>query len=117
MCFASLSGDKSAIHVDEKAAKLLGFRGKVAHGLLICSWISALVGNELPGDFGIMQNIKFDFRAPLIPPDTIKIHGRIDRISKGVGQLLIVIKVSSCITDKLLATGEVRSIVRIKPIL
>ena len=114
--FAAMSGDMSAIHVDDKAAKILGFKGKVAHGLLIGSWISALIGNDLPGDFSIMQNFKLDFRAPLVPPDTIEISGRVQRISKGVGQLHIMIEVRSSDTNKILATGEVRSIIPSNPL-
>ncbi|MBM3776036.1 MAG: acyl dehydratase, partial [Acidobacteria bacterium] len=53
--FVLLSGDNSAIHVDDAAARARGFRGRVAHGMLLGSLVSAVIGTELPGHIGVLQ--------------------------------------------------------------
>ncbi len=40
--FADLTGDRFAIHIDNDAARALGFERRVAHGLLILSLIDGL---------------------------------------------------------------------------
>jgi len=47
--FADITGDHNPIHVDEAAAKAAGFDGRIAHGALSASFISAVLGNDLPG--------------------------------------------------------------------
>ncbi len=71
--FAELSGDRSAIHMSAEAAAERGFSGRVGHGLLLGAWVSSIIGTRLPGDCGILQTIAFAFRAPVIPPDMLKI--------------------------------------------
>lgn len=40
--FAALTGDRFAIHMEDEAARALGFERRVAHGLLILSLIDGL---------------------------------------------------------------------------
>ena len=47
--FAELSGDRNAIHLDQEYATQTRFGGRIAHGLLTSSLISAVIGNQLPG--------------------------------------------------------------------
>jgi 3-hydroxybutyryl-CoA dehydratase len=46
--FAKITGDYNPIHVDEEAAKAAGFPGRIAHGALSASLISAEI-NERTG--------------------------------------------------------------------
>jgi len=110
--FCELSGDTSAIHVDESAAHARNLDGRVAHGVLISSFVSAVIGTELPGDDGIMQSIQMNFRNPVIPPETLVIKAEIIGISAAVGQLTIRVEVRQKTDGTLAATGEVRSLVR-----
>ena len=47
--FAEVSGDYNPLHLDEDYARRTPFRGRIAHGALIASFISGVLGNELPG--------------------------------------------------------------------
>jgi acyl dehydratase len=47
--FAVLSGDDNPIHVDEDFSARTHFGRTVAHGMLLYSTLSGLLGNELPG--------------------------------------------------------------------
>ena len=107
--FAELSGDTSAIHMSTVTER--GFNGRVAHGLLLGAWVSAIIGTQLPGDCGVLQTINLAFRAPVIPPDVLKITVAVTGKSEAVGQLKLSIKIER--NDGVVAaTGEARSIVR-----
>lgn len=59
--YAEVSGDFNPIHLDEKVAENSIFKKKIAHGMLIVSYISAYLGNEFPGNGTIYlgENIRF----------------------------------------------------------
>ncbi len=111
--FAALSGDCSPLHVDPEFALQHGFKGCVAHGMLIGAHVSALVGTKLPGRHGLMQSCELQFRAPLVPPETLSISGEVINISAGTGQLSIRITVKNS-TGHLLVTGLVKSILNLE---
>ncbi len=109
--FAALSGDVSPVHISDEFAKSKGLGGRIAHGLLIGARISALIGNELPGKFGILQTFELDFRAPLIPPDRLQITGEVANVSQGTGQVLLKIQVRNT-AGKLIANCQAKTLVR-----
>ena len=53
--FSKFSGDYNPIHLDEKEAKNMDFQALVAHGAIILSMISKLIGNEIPGPSLLFQ--------------------------------------------------------------
>jgi len=69
--FAELSGDRNAIHLDQEYATQTRFGGRIAHGLLTSSLISAVIGNQLPGLGSIYLGQTVQFTAPVFPGDTI----------------------------------------------
>ena len=109
--FAALSGDISPLHVDAEFARSRGFGGCVAHGMLIGSYVSALVGTRLPGRHGIMQACELKFRSPLVPPATLTVTGVVTNISESTGQVTIKITVKNG-DGRVLTSGEVKSIIR-----
>lgn len=71
--FAELSKDFNPIHLDEQYAKNTRFRGKIAHGMLVGSFISGVIGNEFPGEGSIYMKQDFKFVKPVRYGDTIKV--------------------------------------------
>ncbi len=69
--FARLSGDANPIHLDEDYARTTRFGGRIAHGMLAASLISAVLGTELPGPGAIYLAQSLAFRAPVRPDDTV----------------------------------------------
>lgn len=59
--YATVSGDYNPIHLDEEVAKKSIFGGRIAHGMLIVSYISAILGNEFPGNGTVYlgENVRF----------------------------------------------------------
>ena len=69
--FAGVSGDNNAIHINAEFAESTPFQGRIAHGMLTASVISAVVANKLPGPGAIYMNQSLNFHAPVRPGDTV----------------------------------------------
>lgn len=69
--FAGVSGDNNAVHTNEEFAATTAFGGRIAHGFLTASVISAAVANRLPGPGTIYLGQQLRFRAPVRPGDTV----------------------------------------------
>jgi len=78
--FAALSGDRNPLHCDPGFGRALGFRDRVAHGVLLGGLVSRLIGMELPGRRSMLLNLRLDFVAPTFPGDTVTVHGRLDSV-------------------------------------
>jgi len=63
--FAGVSGDNNAMHLDEEFAATTRFGGRIAHGFLTASVISAAVAKHLPGPGTIYISQQLNFRAPV----------------------------------------------------
>jgi 3-hydroxybutyryl-CoA dehydratase len=71
LTFAAVTGDLNPAHVDEAFAQESVFQGKVAHGLLTASLISAVLGTQLPGPGTIYLGQELKFRRPVRIGDSI----------------------------------------------
>lgn len=69
--FARASGDTNPVHLDEDYAATTRFGRRIAHGMLTGSLISAVLGNDLPGNGSIYLGQEFKFKAPVFIGDTI----------------------------------------------
>lgn len=69
--FAGASGDNNAIHINEAFAKTTPFKGRIAHGFLTASTISAAIANRLPGPGTIYMSQQMNFVGPVRPGDTV----------------------------------------------
>lgn len=69
--FAGASGDNNAIHINENFAKTTQFKGRIAHGFLTASTISAAIANRLPGPGTIYMSQQMSFVGPVRPGDTV----------------------------------------------
>lgn len=59
--FSELTGDTNPLHLDEDFAARTPMRGRVVHGMLTASFISALIGTRLggPGCLWVSQTLSF----------------------------------------------------------
>jgi 3-hydroxybutyryl-CoA dehydratase len=69
--FGEATGDMNPVHFDEEFARKTIFRGRVAHGALSIGYISALLGNELPGGGAIFIAASIVFKVPVRIGDTV----------------------------------------------
>jgi 3-hydroxybutyryl-CoA dehydratase len=71
LMFAGVSGDTNPIHLSENFAKGSMFEGRIAHGMLSASFISALIGTRLPGPGSVYMSQSLKFLAPVRAGDTV----------------------------------------------
>lgn len=70
--FAGVSGDNNAVHINEEFAASSMFGGRIAHGMLTASVISAAIANKLPGPGTVYLSQNLRFRAPVRPGETVR---------------------------------------------
>ena len=63
--FAEVSGDFNPVHMDETFAQATQFKGRIAHGVLSATYISAVLGEMLPGHGAIYISQNLRFRRPV----------------------------------------------------
>jgi 3-hydroxybutyryl-CoA dehydratase len=69
--FGEATGDMNPVHFDEAYARKTVFRGRVAHGVLSIGFMSAVMGNELPGAGCIFLSATTSFHGPVRIGDTV----------------------------------------------
>lgn len=85
--FADITGDRNPIHMDDAAARANGFDGRIAHGALSASFISAVLGNQLPGPGGVFVELNLRFRKPAMIGDEITAVAVVDEINERTGKV------------------------------
>ncbi len=69
--FAGISGDTNPLHMNSEFASGTRFEGRVAHGMITASFISACIGTKLPGPGCIYMQQTIRWTAPVRPGDTV----------------------------------------------
>lgn len=72
--FAEVSTDHNPVHLDDAYAQDTRFEGRIAHGMLTASLISAVIGEQLPGHGSVYLGQSLRFMAPVRPGDTVDTH-------------------------------------------
>ncbi len=78
--FAGVSGDINPAHVNEEYSKNTFFKGRIVHGMLSASLISAVIGMQLPGPGTIYSSQTLKFTAPVRFGDTITANAEVAEI-------------------------------------
>lgn len=83
--FAAVSGDVNPVHLDEAYARTTTFGGRIAHGMLAAAYISAVIGNKLPGPGVIYLNQSLRFRRPVKIGDPVTAKVTIKALDQAKG--------------------------------
>ncbi|HEY3777816.1 MAG TPA: MaoC family dehydratase [Rhizomicrobium sp.] len=70
--FGEASGDTNPVHFDEAFARTTPFKGRIAHGVLTASYVSTVLGMQMPGPGTIFLGLNVRFKAPVRIGDTVK---------------------------------------------
>ncbi len=95
--FAALTGDDNPLHLDEAFARNTRFGRPIAHGMLVASMISTVLGRLLPGPGTIYLSQSLQFVRPVYPGDTITAIVEVTRIREDKP---IVTMATRCINQK-----------------
>jgi 3-hydroxybutyryl-CoA dehydratase len=85
--FGAVSGDLNPLHFDEEYAKATIFRGRVAHGMLSASFLSTVLGTQLPGAGSIFLSATIRFKAPVRIGDTVEAICTVREINNQKGRV------------------------------
>ena len=103
--FARLSGDMNPLHMDENFALRTKFQRRVVHGVLLASYVSALVGMYCPGPGALWSQQNFRWLSPVFIGDRIHIKLRVAH--KSIGSRTLTIEVKGMNQDgKVIMEGE-----------
>jgi 3-hydroxybutyryl-CoA dehydratase len=69
--FAGLTSVFNPIHVDAEYARESLFKERIAHGMLLAGFISAVLGTQLPGPNAIYMGQTLNFKLPVKIGDTV----------------------------------------------
>lgn len=102
--FAGVSGDNNALHINQEYAKTTPFAGRIAHGMLTASVISAAVANKLPGPGAIYMSQNLVFRAPVQPGDTVHATVTVQQIVAGRNR--VTLQTNCTVNGRTVIEGE-----------
>ncbi len=108
--FSKLTGDYHPLHFDREYSIKNGFKDIIAHGLLLSSFSSALVGMKLPGKRTIIMRQTFDYLAPVYPNDLLIITGTVSKVDIrfSIIEMVITIKSNGILMSKGSYTIKIR---------
>ena len=81
--YAEASGDFNPIHIDEEAARGVGFPGRILHGLWTMAQV-ARVHTDAAGGPEALKRLRVKFRAPGVPGEEIDITATVRAVEGGV---------------------------------
>ena len=87
--FAGASGDNNAMHINEEFAQTTQFKGRIAHGMLTASVISAAIAGRLPGPGTIYLGQNLRFKAPVRPGETVHATVTVKEIMRDKGRVTL----------------------------
>lgn len=102
--FAEVSGDRNPVHLDEAYAEATRFKGRIAHGMLTASYISALIGEDLPGAGSIYVSQSLSFKRPVRIGDEVTTKVSIEAIDLGKG--LVTLATACTVRGKAVLDGQ-----------
>lgn len=95
--FAGISGDFNPVHINKIEAEKSIFRERIAHGLLVGSLISNVIGMKLPGFGTIYMEQNFKFLKPVYIDDTVTASVEIVEI---INEKKNIIKLATRVTNQ-----------------
>jgi 3-hydroxybutyryl-CoA dehydratase len=102
--FADVSGDHNPLHMSDEYAATTIFEKRIAHGALTASYISGILGNDLPGPGSIFVGLNLRFRRPVYIGDTVTARAEIAE-KKDRGNR-VILKIECIVDGKRAITGD-----------
>lgn len=102
--FAQVSGDRNPLHMDDEFAKHTPFGQRIAHGALTASYISGILGNDLPGPGSIFVGLNMRFRRPVYIGSHVIVKVEVTEMKERGNR--VTLKVSCNVDGKAAISGE-----------
>ncbi len=111
--FSGVSGDTNPVHLNHEFASGTLFEGRIAHGMLIASLISTVIGTKLPGAGCIYVNQNLIFKAPVRAGDTVIARVSIETLI--AKKKFVELKTICTVKDKVVIDGSATVMVPARP--
>lgn len=95
--YAGITGDFNPAHINEEYAKKTFFKTRIAHGMLLGGFISAVIGTQLPGPGTIYISQGLNFKAPVQFGDTVTAKVEVSEINQEKNRVILS---TTCINQK-----------------
>jgi 3-hydroxybutyryl-CoA dehydratase len=102
--FAAVSGDTNPLHLDEDYAATTPFKGRIAHGMLGASYLSAVLGTDLPGPGAVYLSQSLRFRRPIRAGDVVTVRVRV--IAIDTAKARVTLETTCLVEGKAAIDGE-----------
>jgi 3-hydroxybutyryl-CoA dehydratase len=102
--FAEVSTDRNPVHLDEAYAQDTFFQGRIAHGMLTASLISAVIGEQLPGHGTVYLAQSLKFMAPVRPGDIVHAEVKVTAIDHA--RRRVTLETHCAVGNRVVLTGE-----------
>lgn len=90
--FVTLSGDVNPLHRDPDFAGRTAFERPIVHGMLVASYVSTMIGTQLPGTGSVWVRQEFRWAAPVFAGDQLDYRLRV--LHKSEGSRVVKVQVS-----------------------
>lgn len=87
--FAGITGDFNSIHINKEFAKNTMFKERIAHGMLVASLFSTVLGTQIPGEGAIYIGQDIKFIKPVYIDDTITATVTVSDIIVGKNRVIL----------------------------
>lgn len=87
--FAGITGDFNPVHINKEFAKETMFKDRIAHGMLVASLFSTVLGTQLPGEGAIYMGQELKFTKPVYIEDTITATVTVSEINKEKNRVIL----------------------------
>ena len=102
--FADISSDHNPVHLDDDYARDTIFEGRIAHGILTASLISAVIGEQLPGHGAVYLSQSLRFMAPVRPGDLVLAEVKVTAIDHA--RRRVTLETHCSVGDTVVLKGE-----------
>lgn len=101
--FAEVSGDNNAVHLEDAAARAAGFKGVIAHGMLVAAGLSRIIGTDFPGPGTVYVSQSLHFALPVYAEAELEY---VLRVASVIGRRVIVATTIDDADGQTVMTGE-----------
>jgi 3-hydroxybutyryl-CoA dehydratase len=107
--FAEVSGDHNPLHMNEEYASKTSFGQRIAHGALTASYISGILGNNLPGPGSVFTGLSMRFRRPVYIGSDVTVRAEVTELLERGNR--VTLKVTCIVDGKAAISGEAKVMV------
>ncbi|MCA8881975.1 MAG: MaoC family dehydratase [Rhodobacteraceae bacterium] len=102
--FADVSEDMNPIHLDPEVGRASQFGQRIAHGMLVSSLFSAILGNRLPGNGTVYLGQTLKFLAPVPVGSEVTATVAVSEVHRE--RRRVMLSCEAKVSGKLVVTGE-----------